>query len=940
MDPARPPVRTFGGRRDPAPCRRFYTARMRRPWRSPAAFVLAALLALALAGIAAARTPQAVQGVIELPARIERPLPLEGEWGFAWQQFVDPAWSTLPTPGFAPVPSSWNGIAGKPAGENGWGSYVLRVDCPAGTALVVEAVGQRTASRLFVNGTEVAAHGRPGPSPQASWAAVYQRVPLTREFACPLRVTLHVSNFDHRAGGFVRPLWAGPREVLVRAREARLVQHSALLTAYLVTGAVALIFYAVRRRERIPLVFGLFCGAIALYTDMLGERLFLRPWTAQVSWFAYMRIEYLSWLAAMALFLLTLRGLFPAEIPRRPVQAVLAALALASVAVLALPPGVYSYLVLPGQAIAVGVAVLLAVALLRSARAGNTDAKVLLVGMLAVLATLALDLLLIDAPGPDRKFSTLGFALFLLSPAVVIGRRMSAALNAEERSRTLEENARLREDVERISRHDLKTPLNSILGAARLLHDDARLAPDQQELVGVLQRAGLRMLEMVNLSLGLFRMETGSYGLRPQAVNLREVVSRVLVDLHPYAEAHRVALRWGGSHPAPLQVRGEELLCYSIVANLVKNAIEAAGAGNEVAIALAAGDPVTLTVHNPGAVPAEIAARFFEKYVTSRKSGGTGLGTYSARLMARAQQGELRMHTDGQATTLTLTLPALKGALPLPAPAAAAQAPQEEWLRTLPVREVLLVDDDEFTRLVTSRMLPNPPFHVETASNGHAAAEALARRWPHYLLLDMEMPLRGGVDTVRWAREREAAEGHPRCRVIMVSGNDDEASAALALQAGADRFLVKPVSRERLLATLRELERAQPVRAAPAMQAELFQPHAGPAANEAPRAEDEQVVIDAEWAEVFPDFLQLQREAVDAMAAALAAGRRDELRFLAHRCFGALGAMGLNWAARQSRALEHGAADPDLARLQQRVRALREHLDRLQVEYRPADSTS
>src|SRR5690606_15268110 len=136
----------------------------------------------------------------------------------------------------------------------------------------------------------------------------------------------------------------------------------------------------------------------------------------------------------------------------------------------------------------------------------------------------------------DTKFAPVGFALFLLSPAVVIARRLSAALNAEERSRTLEENARLREDVERMSRHDLKTPLNSILGITRLLREDTHLAAEQRELVGVLQRAGLRMLEMVNLSLGLFKMETGSYEFQPQAVDLREVVGRVLVDLHSLAE--------------------------------------------------------------------------------------------------------------------------------------------------------------------------------------------------------------------------------------------------------------------------------------------------------------------------------------------------------------------------------------------------------------------
>jgi two-component system, sensor histidine kinase ChiS len=907
-----------------------------RLFRSVALRLLFLLLA-AFAANAGARPPEAVNGVLDLPSRLQQPAPLQGQWGFAWQQFVDPRWDRLPTRGFAPVPSSWNDIAGKPPGENGWGSYVLQVNCPAGESLAVEAVGQRTASRLFINGTEVAAHGQPGPTPAGSHAAVHRRVPVTPEFACPLRLTLHISNFDHRAGGFVRPMWAAPADVLARARESRIVQHAVLLAAYLLTGAVAFIFFAVRRHEPVPLVFGLFCLAMAVYTDMIGERLFLRLLPAQLSWLAYMRVEYLSWLGAMALFLLTLRGLFPAQIHRRAVQVVLGALGLACLAVLALAPGVYSYLVVPGQAIAVGVGLYVAAAMLRSARQGGIDAKVLLTGMLAVLATLAVDLLLIDTPGPDRKFATIGFALFLLSPAVVIARRMSAALNAEERSRTLEENARLREDVERISRHDLKTPLNSILGAARLLRDDRRLTPDQQELAGVLQRAGLRMLEMVNLSLGLFRMETGSYELRPQAVDLGEVVSRVLVDLHPYAEAHGVTLDWSGSSAAPIRVRGEELLCYSVLANVVKNAVEAAGPGNHVAIALKSGEPVAVSVHNPGQVPAEIAERFFEKYVTGRKSGGTGLGTYSARLMARAQHGELRMQTGAQGTTLTLTLPAQKGALPAPAAVSTAQVPPEDWLRALPGRELLLVDDDEFTRLVTSRMLPSPPFHVATASNGQAAADVMARRWPDYLLLDMEMPLRGGIETVLWTREQEAAQRHPRCRVIMMSGNDDEASSARALQSGADRFLVKPVSRERLLAALRELETVQPVPAPSVQQPDLFPAHTAPALLEAPRAPDEPVVVDAEWSEMFPEFLKLQREAVEAMATATAAGRREDLRFLAHRAYGALAAMGMDWAAGQSRSLEHDAQDAALPQLEAAIRALGEYLARVRIEYRSAD---
>ncbi|RYY86867.1 MAG: hypothetical protein EOO24_35265, partial [Comamonadaceae bacterium] len=316
------------------------------------ALFLAAWLLLAFGPAAGAKLPLAVDGQLELTEAPPQALPLEGEWGFAWQQFVDPTWERLPTRALARVSASWNDLTadGKPRGENGWGSYVLQVNCPAGQSLALEAFGQRTASRLFVNGTEVAAHGTPGRSAAETHAAVHHRVPITRDFACPLRITLHIANFEHRAGGFVRPIFVGTADVLARERESRIVYATTLLSAYLLMGLVALIFVAVRRRERVPLAFGLFCLCMAVYTDMIGERLLLRVLDgAEFAWVPYMRVEYLSWGAAMALFMLTLGGLFPQEISKRAVRVVVGALLLAGVAVLALPPALYSYSALPGQ---------------------------------------------------------------------------------------------------------------------------------------------------------------------------------------------------------------------------------------------------------------------------------------------------------------------------------------------------------------------------------------------------------------------------------------------------------------------------------------------------------------------------------------------------------------------------------------------------------------
>lgn len=890
--------------------------------------VLCGLLALPSRG--AELPPAAHAGRLELPAIPAEPLPLRGDWGFAWHRFVDPAWQSLPTQAVAAVPSNWNDLTadGKPHGENGWGSYVLQVDCPQGKSLAIEAMGERTASRLFVNGTLVAQHGTPGPDAAHNEAAIHNRVPITREFACPLRVTLHVANYDHRAGGFVRPLVAGTEDALERQRERQVIYAAGLLAVYLLTGLVALIIFAARPRERLLVVFGLFCVAMAVYTDMIGERLFLLALPPQIGWWAYMRVEYLSWIVAMALFLATLRGLFPQEIHRGFIRGTLAVLGVAALCVLALPPGVYSYSALPGQAIAVLVAIYIADAMLRAQRRAPGDARVLLAGMLAVLVAMALDLLLIDAPRPDKKFAPIGFAVFMLSPAVVIARRLASALNAEERNRTLEENARLREDVERMSRHDMRTPLNSILGASRLLRDEGKLSREQRELVDVVQQAGTRMVEMVNLSLGLFRMETGSYEFRPQAVDLREVLTRVLVDLHSYAEAAGVTVHLQGSGRTTIYVRAEEPLAYSVLANLVKNAVEATPAGGAVTLALQPGDPVVVTVHNPGEVPPDVAERFFEKYVTGGKSGGTGLGTYSARLMARAQEGEVQMRTSAaEGTTLSVSLPAARGELARPLPRPENEDSLLQAIAQLSARDVLVVDDDEFTRLVTRRLLPSPPFRVQTAVNGMQAMELMSRHWPDLVLMDMEMPQQNGLQTVRWIREQEASQGRSRCRIVMLSGNDADSVPGRAVLAGADRFLAKPATRERLLATLLELE----LGVAAVESVTAARPAPAPA-HDGPQDGEEILVVEPEWAEAFPAFLSGYRESVENMARALGDGDRSDLQFLAHRLAGGLSAMGLHWASRQSRSLEREAFEARTEHLDERIRALREHLGKVRIE--------
>jgi signal transduction histidine kinase len=107
---------------------------------------------------------------------------------------------------------------------------------------------------------------------------------------------------------------------------------------------------------------------------------------------------------------------------------------------------------------------------------------------------------------------------------------------------------------------------------------------------------------------------------------------------------------------AARSVAGNQLLLYSMLHNLVRNATEASTAGDTVRITLADGE---IRIHNRAAVPEIMRGRFFEKYATSGKENGSGLGTYSARLITEAHGGSIAMTTsEVDGTTLTIVLPA------------------------------------------------------------------------------------------------------------------------------------------------------------------------------------------------------------------------------------------------------------------------------------------
>lgn len=223
-------------------------------------------------------------------------------------------------------------------------------------------------------------------------------------------------------------------------------------------------------------------------------------------------------------------------------------------------------------------------------------------------------------------------------------------------------NERLKEDVERITRHDLKGPLAGVLALVQGLGEAPNLSENQVEQMRLIEETTLQVLDMINLSNELFKIEAGRFTLRPQPVSIADIVRRIVKLMRRTFAGKDLQIVVATPRGVPdedLRAVGDPMLCCSLFQNLIKNACEAAPEGTRVTITVLPGYPMQIKIENQGVVPESIRETFFDKFATAGKQGGTGLGTYSARMLAQAQGGNITMETNDEehSTKLVVNLP-------------------------------------------------------------------------------------------------------------------------------------------------------------------------------------------------------------------------------------------------------------------------------------------
>ena len=354
--------------------------------------------------------------------------------------------------------------------------------------------------------------------------------------------------------------------------------------------------------------------------------------------------------------------------------------------------------------------------------------------------------------------------------------------------------------------HEVRTPMNGVIGMTTLLLD-TDLDSRQREYANVIRASADALLVVINDLLDYSKIEAGKLELERIEMDLRAHVEEVATTQAAAAAAKKLELVVDVAADLPLRVLGDPGRIRQALANLVSNAIKFTAAG-EVSIRVErergpVHDLVRFSVRDTGiGLSPSQQAKLFRPFAqadasTARQYGGTGLGLSIVKRLAELMSGEVGVQsTPGKGSTFWFTArlaPCAREAVEEAAPAADAEG-----------RRVLVVDDNDTNRRVIGELLAGADYDIETASSAIEALSILERAAEsgapfQAVVTDHRMP---GIDGIELARRIRATPGIEETRLVLYSSIDDKSSRKQLRALGFAGHLSKPMRRAELLATM------------------------------------------------------------------------------------------------------------------------------------------
>ncbi len=369
-----------------------------------------------------------------------------------------------------------------------------------------------------------------------------------------------------------------------------------------------------------------------------------------------------------------------------------------------------------------------------------------------------------------------------------------------------EEAGRMKEEFLATLSHELRTPMTSLLGWAEMLNrgkvSDERLA---EGLTSIEQSARMQA-KMVDELLDISRINAGKLKVESEYMTLSELAEEGVAIHRPAALAKAIQLTFEDSAPDAI-VRGDSARLHQVFSNLISNAIKFSGRGGKVTVRVfAEGSSTCLSVEDKGeGMSPEFLPFVFDRFrqansTSSRRYGGLGLGLAIAKQLIELQGGTIIAESPGlgEGSTFTVCLPT--AALGDRAPHSTLNLTEPGTLEGV---RILLVEDDDATRLLLTRVIEEHKGTVLPTPDAESALNSIVDFDPHVVLSDIGMPVIDGYAFMRLMRERTDRFRDVPSVALTAFARDSDRKAAT--DAGFTAFHTKPVNAPALIRTLVEL---------------------------------------------------------------------------------------------------------------------------------------
>jgi signal transduction histidine kinase/FixJ family two-component response regulator len=426
----------------------------------------------------------------------------------------------------------------------------------------------------------------------------------------------------------------------------------------------------------------------------------------------------------------------------------------------------------------------------------------------------------------DALISILGSAsLFLLLVVAIItiqrevARGQSLILELQQTERRLEDAVAQAEAANRAKStflstmsHEIRTPMNAILGYTQLMLRDPSLGIDAKTNLIIIGRSGEHLLTLINDVLDMSRIEAGRIELKPVTFNLSGMLNDLaaMFRLRAQAKALRFEMVVDGES-VPYVVADEGRIRQALI-NLLGNAIKFTERGHvklHVTVEQRSADGLWLSarVEDTGSgITEEEQKKLFEPFSQAKRGitvqEGTGLGLAISRKYARLMGGDVTMTSSaGNGSTFRFEIPIEPGDAGVALKRTAAR-------RVIGIRDganaprILVVDDQAENRDWLTKLLSSIGFSVRSADNGEAAIRNWKEWRPQLILMDVHMPVMGGLEATR--RIKAEPGGNETAIVVLTASAMDE-DRRTVFESGADDFQAKPCREDELLEKIRAI---------------------------------------------------------------------------------------------------------------------------------------